>query len=70
MKKWNLIIDVALCENCNNCVLSTKDEQVGNDWVLVGKTGVWVRRSVDVGDGDGGATVIVIVGISVSVPVS
>lgn len=30
--KWNLIIDVAGCENCNNCVLATKDELVGNDF--------------------------------------
>ncbi|WP_029134113.1 4Fe-4S dicluster domain-containing protein [Sedimenticola selenatireducens] len=32
MKKWNLIIDVEKCENCNNCFLSTKDEHVGNDF--------------------------------------
>ena len=32
MKKWNLIIDVAECENCNNCVLAAKDELVGNDF--------------------------------------
>jgi len=32
MKKWNLIIDVAKCEDCNNCFLSCKDEHVGNDW--------------------------------------
>ena len=32
MKKWNLIIDVALCENCNNCTLATKDEYVDNDF--------------------------------------
>lgn len=30
MNKWNLIIDVAGCENCNNCVLAAKDELVGN----------------------------------------
>jgi Fe-S-cluster-containing dehydrogenase component len=30
MDKWNLIIDVALCQNCNNCVLAAKDELVGN----------------------------------------
>jgi len=30
--KWNLIIDVAECENCNNCVVATKDELVGNDF--------------------------------------
>lgn len=32
MDKWNLIIDVAGCENCNNCVLAAKDELVGNDF--------------------------------------
>ncbi len=30
--RWNLIVDVALCENCNNCILATKDEYVGNDF--------------------------------------
>ena len=30
MEKWNLIVDVALCQNCNNCVLAAKDELVGN----------------------------------------
>jgi Fe-S-cluster-containing dehydrogenase component len=32
MDKWNLIIDVALCQNCNNCVLAAKDELVGNEF--------------------------------------
>ena len=32
MKKWNLIIDVAECTNCNLCTLATMDEHVGNDW--------------------------------------
>ena len=32
MKKWNLIIDVAACNNCNNCFLAVKDEHVGNDF--------------------------------------
>jgi len=32
MKKWNLIIDVEKCEDCNNCFLSCKDEHVGNEW--------------------------------------
>ena len=31
MKKWNLVIDVAECHNCNNCFLAVKDEYVGND---------------------------------------
>jgi len=32
MTKWNMVIDVALCENCNNCFISTKDEHVGNEF--------------------------------------
>jgi Fe-S-cluster-containing dehydrogenase component len=32
MKKWNMIIDVAKCENCNNCILTNKDEHVDNDF--------------------------------------
>jgi len=32
MSKWNLIVDVASCENCNNCVLAAKDELVGNEF--------------------------------------
>lgn len=30
MKKWNLIIDIEKCEDCNNCFLSCKDEHVDN----------------------------------------
>ena len=30
MLKWNLIIDVAECHNCHNCMVATKDEFVGN----------------------------------------
>lgn len=30
MKKWNLIIDVAKCFNCNNCTLSCHDEYFDN----------------------------------------
>lgn len=32
MSKWNLIIDVAECHNCHNCVVAAKDEGVGNDF--------------------------------------
>ena len=32
MKRWHLIIDIAKCENCNNCFLSCKDEHCGNAW--------------------------------------
>jgi Fe-S-cluster-containing dehydrogenase component len=31
-KKWNLIIDVGRCMDCNDCFLADKDEFVGNDW--------------------------------------
>jgi Fe-S-cluster-containing dehydrogenase component len=32
VKKWNMIIDVAECTNCNLCTLATMDEYVGNAW--------------------------------------
>ncbi|MBM3528468.1 MAG: oxidoreductase [Alphaproteobacteria bacterium] len=32
MSKWNLIVDVAECTNCQLCTLSAMDEYVGNDW--------------------------------------
>ena len=32
MKKWNLIVDVENCTNCNMCVLACADEYVGNEW--------------------------------------
>ncbi|MBA5635786.1 (4Fe-4S)-binding protein [Duganella sp. LX20W] len=32
MKKWNLIVDVAQCNNCANCTLAALDEHVGNDF--------------------------------------
>jgi Fe-S-cluster-containing dehydrogenase component len=31
-RKWNLIVDVAKCDNCRNCFLATKDEHIGNDF--------------------------------------
>lgn len=30
--KWNMIINVAECTNCNNCTLAAMDEYVGNAW--------------------------------------
>jgi Fe-S-cluster-containing dehydrogenase component len=32
VKKWNMVIDVARCHDCNNCFLADKDEFVDNDW--------------------------------------
>lgn len=53
MQKWNLIIDVAKCENCNCCFLATKDEHVGNDFPgyaapqpLHGQNWVDIKRKV------------------------
>ena len=31
-KKWNLIVDVARCDNCRLCFLAVKDEYIGNDF--------------------------------------
>jgi len=33
MDKWNMIIDVAECTNCNLCTLATMDEYVGNTFL-------------------------------------
>lgn len=30
-KKWNMVIDVAKCNNCYNCFVGAKDEYVGNE---------------------------------------
>ena len=32
MKKWNLVIDVAKCFNCNGCALACHDEYYGNEF--------------------------------------
>jgi Fe-S-cluster-containing dehydrogenase component len=32
MKNWNMVVDVALCHDCNNCFMADKDEYVGNDF--------------------------------------
>lgn len=53
MSQWNLIIDVARCENCNNCTLANKDEYVGNDFpgysaphALHGASTIKIQRQV------------------------
>lgn len=33
MKQRYMVIDVALCHDCNNCFMACKDEHVGNDWM-------------------------------------
>jgi Fe-S-cluster-containing dehydrogenase component len=41
MRKWNMIVDVALCHDCNNCFLADKDEYVGNDFKDYSVTQPW-----------------------------
>jgi len=62
MDKWNLIIDVAKCMNCHNCVLAVKDEHCDNDfpgyaasqprhgqhWIKIARTVRGVAPMVDV----------------------
>ncbi len=31
-KKWNMVIDLALCNDCNCCFMADKDEFTGNAW--------------------------------------
>jgi Fe-S-cluster-containing dehydrogenase component len=31
-KRWNMIVDVARCDNCRGCFLAVKDEHIGNDF--------------------------------------
>lgn len=53
MSKWNLIVDVARCENCHNCVIAERDEHTGNDFpgyaapaAPVGDTTIRIERRV------------------------
>lgn len=32
MSKWAMIIDIPLCNNCNNCFIAVKDEHIANDF--------------------------------------
>jgi len=50
VKKWNLIIDLALCNDCNNCFLADKDEFVGNDFPPISVAQPWSgHRWMDIG---------------------
>ncbi len=49
MKKWNMIIDVGKCHDCNNCFLACKDEYVENDWLPYSLAQPWHgHRWIDV----------------------
>jgi Fe-S-cluster-containing dehydrogenase component len=40
-KKWNMVVDIALCHDCNNCFLADKDEFVGNDFLPYSAAQPW-----------------------------
>jgi Fe-S-cluster-containing dehydrogenase component len=40
-KKWNMVIDIALCNDCNCCFMADKDEFTGNDWLPFSKAQPW-----------------------------
>jgi Fe-S-cluster-containing dehydrogenase component len=49
MKKWNLVIDLALCNDCNCCFMADKDEFTGNDWAPYSKAQPWEgQRWIDI----------------------
>lgn len=48
MQKWNLVIDVAACTNCNNCVVATQDEYAGNRFPDYSAPGARNAKLVDV----------------------
>ena len=57
MKKWNLIVDVAKCTNCNCCTLANQDEHVDNEFEgysapMPRHNNVWIEiRGRERGDG-------------------
>ena len=40
-KKWNMVIDLALCNDCNCCFMADKDEFTGNDWLPWSEAQPW-----------------------------
>ncbi len=49
MKKWNLVIDLARCHDCNDCFLADKDEFVGNDFLPYSAAQPWSgQRWIDI----------------------
>lgn len=50
MKTWHMIIDVALCHDCNDCFLADKDEFVENDFLPYSVGQPWYgHKWMDVG---------------------
>jgi Fe-S-cluster-containing dehydrogenase component len=48
-KKWHMVIDVALCNDCNCCFMADKDEFTGNDWPPFSKAQPWEgQRWIDI----------------------
>jgi Fe-S-cluster-containing dehydrogenase component len=48
-KKWHMVIDLALCNDCNCCFLADKDEFTGNDWPPFSKGQPWEgQRWIDI----------------------
>lgn len=48
MKKWNLIVDIPACTNCNNCVVATQDEYAGNRFEGYSAPGAPGLKTLDV----------------------
>jgi Fe-S-cluster-containing dehydrogenase component len=40
-KKWNMIVDLALCNDCNCCFMADKDEFTGNEWAPYSAAQPW-----------------------------
>ncbi len=56
-KKWNMVIDLALCNDCNCCFMADKDEFTGNDWLPFSKAQPWEGAPLD-GDRAQGARAV------------
>ncbi|MFO1260884.1 MAG: 4Fe-4S dicluster domain-containing protein [Sphingomonadaceae bacterium] len=48
MEKWNLVIDIAACTNCNNCAVATQDEFAGNSFPGYSAPGAADVRPVEI----------------------
>ncbi len=48
MEKWNLVIDIAACTNCNNCAVATQDEFAGNSFPGYSAPGATDVRPVEI----------------------